>query len=114
MALDMLRVLQREPETLEIVIEELSSAVGGDRHLVAQLERVQAILQDPRQLDQRARALTESLATLAAGTILRAHAPAFVADAFIATRLAGGARQSYGQGLEQADLRAIVDRALPM
>jgi putative acyl-CoA dehydrogenase len=114
MALDMLRVLQREPETLEIVIEELSSAVGGDRHLVAQLERVQAILQDPRRLDQRARALTESLATLAAGTILRAHAPAFVADAFIATRLAGGARQSYGQGLEQADLRAIVDRALPM
>jgi putative acyl-CoA dehydrogenase len=114
MALDLLRVLQREPETLEIVLEDLSAAAGGDRHLKGQLERVQAILQEPRRLDQRARALTEALATLAAGTILRAHAPAFVADAFIATRLAGGARQTYGQGLEHADLRAIVERALPM
>jgi putative acyl-CoA dehydrogenase len=114
MALDLLRVLQREPETLEVVIEDLSAAVGSDRHLKAQLERVQAILQEPRRLDQRARSLTEALACLAAATILRAHAPAFVADAFIATRLAGGARQTYGQGLDSADTRAIVERALAM
>jgi putative acyl-CoA dehydrogenase len=50
---------------------------------------------------------------LAAGTILRAHAPTFVADAFIATRLGSSMHQTYGQGLERADTRAIVDRALP-
>jgi putative acyl-CoA dehydrogenase len=113
MALDLLRVLQREPETLEIVIEDLSSAVAGDGHLKALHAKVQGYLEDPRRLDQRARALTEALAVLAAATVLRAHAPAFVADAFIATRVAGSARLTYGQGLEQADLRAIVDRALP-
>ena len=52
-------------------------------------------------------------ATLAAGTILRAHAPAYVADAFIATRLSGSARQTYGQGLDWADTRAIIERASP-
>jgi putative acyl-CoA dehydrogenase len=113
MALDLLRVLQREPETVEIVMDDLGKAVSGDAHLKANLERVLALLHEPRKLDGRARELSEALAMLAAGTILRAHAPAAVADAFIGTRLTGPARQTYGQGLDWADTRAIVDRAFP-
>ena len=113
MALDLLRVLQREPETLEIVMDDLSAAVGSDPHLKAHLGRVQSILHEPRLLEQRARTLAEGLATLAAGTILRAHAPAYVADAFIATRLSGAPRQTYGHGLDWADTRAIIERASP-
>jgi putative acyl-CoA dehydrogenase len=112
MALDLLRVLQREPETVEIVMDDLGRAVGGDPHLKAHLVRVQALLHEPRLLDRRGRDLAEALATLAAATILRAHAPTAVADAFIGTRLSGGPRQTYGQGLDWADTRAIVDRAL--
>jgi putative acyl-CoA dehydrogenase len=113
MALDLLRVLQREPETARIVMDELAAAARGDTRLEAQQARTQAMLEEPGTLDRRARDLTESLALLAAGTILRAHAPAAVADAFIATRLSGAARHTYGQGLSGADTRAIVDRALP-
>jgi putative acyl-CoA dehydrogenase len=111
MALDLLRVMQRESDTLEIVLDDLGVAAGDDPQLKAQLERVKAILHEPRLLDRRARDLAEALALLAAGTILRAHAPSPVADAFMATRLSGGPRQIYGQGLERADTRAIVDRA---
>ena len=113
MALDVLRVLQREPETVEIVLEDLRATVGADRHLKAQLARVQGLLEEPRLLDRRGRDLAEALATLAAGTILRTHAPSPVADAFIGTRLAGAGRQTYGQGLDWADTRAIVERAFP-
>jgi putative acyl-CoA dehydrogenase len=113
MALDLLRVLQREPETAAIVMEDLAAGAGGDPHLKAQLERVQRMLHEPRLLDQRGRALTEALATLAAGAILRAHAPAFIADAFLATRLSGPPRQTYGQSLDAADTDAIVERAFP-
>jgi putative acyl-CoA dehydrogenase len=113
MALDLLRVLQREPETAAIVMEDLAAAAGGDTHLKAQLGRVQRMLHEPRFLDRRGRMLTEALATLAAGTILRAHAPALVADAFLATRLSGSARQTYGQGMDAADTDAIVGRAFP-
>jgi putative acyl-CoA dehydrogenase len=74
---------------------------------------VQKLLHEPRLLDKRARDLTEALAVLAAGTILRAHAPSAVADAFIGTRLSGAGRRTYGQGLDGADTRAIVERALP-
>jgi putative acyl-CoA dehydrogenase len=113
MALDLLRVLQREPETAAMVMDDLAAAAGGDPLLKAHLERVQRMLHEPRLLDLRGRALTEALATLAAGTILRAHAPAFVADAYLATRLSGLPRQTYGQGLDAADTRAIVERAFP-
>jgi putative acyl-CoA dehydrogenase len=113
MALDLLRVLQREPETAALVMEDLSAAAAGDSNLKAQLDRVQRMLHEPRFLDRRGRMLTESLAMLAAGTILRAHAPAFVADAFLATRLSGSPRQTYGQGLDAVDTQAIVERAFP-
>jgi putative acyl-CoA dehydrogenase len=113
MALDLLRVLQREPETAAIVLEDLATVAGGDAQLKAQLDRVQRMLHEPRALERRGRSLTEALATLAAGTILRAHAPAFVADAFIATRLSGSPRQTYGQDLEGASTRSIVERAFP-
>jgi putative acyl-CoA dehydrogenase len=113
MALDLLRVLQREPESLEIVLDELSTTVGRDKQLQPQLENVQAVLHEPRLLEQRGRSLIERLAKLAAGTILRAHAPSLVADAFIATRISSEARQTYGQGLDAVDTRAIVRRTLP-
>jgi putative acyl-CoA dehydrogenase len=112
MALDLLRVLQREPETVEIVMADLAAAVAGDAHLKAHLARVRAMLEEPRLLERRGRDLAEALALLAAGTILRAHAPATVADAFIVTRFSGTGRQTYGQGLDWADTRALVERAL--
>jgi putative acyl-CoA dehydrogenase len=113
MALDVLRVLQREPEAAASVIAELDDSVADDRALKAALARVQQMLHEPRELDVRARALVERLALVAAGAILRAHAPAAVADAFIGSRLSGDFRHTYGQGVEWADTRAIVDRTLP-
>ena len=113
MALDVLRVLQREPEAAQMVLEEVGAGAGDDAGLKAALARLQALLHAPRDLDQRARALVEGLALLAAGCILRAHAPAAVADAFITTRLSGSFRHTWGQGLERTGARTIIDRALP-
>ena len=62
MALDLLRVLQREPETVEIVMEDLAAAAGDDPHLKAHLARVQTLLHEPRLLEQRGRELAEALA----------------------------------------------------
>lgn len=111
MALDVLRVLQREPDIAETVMEELAQASAGDPHLKAAHARIMAILHEPRLLDGRARTLVEGLAVLAAGTILRAHAPAAVADAFIATRMGVLPRQTYGQGLDWAEVQRIITRA---
>lgn len=113
LALDVLRVLQREPDVAGVVMDDLCEAVGDDPHLKAAFARIESILHEPRLLDARARALVEGLAVLAAGTILRSHAPAAVADAFIATRLGSLNRQTYGQGVDWADTNAILERASP-
>ncbi|RTL72211.1 MAG: DNA alkylation response protein [Hyphomicrobiales bacterium] len=113
MALDLLRVLQREPETVEMVLEHLKGLAGNEPHLKAHYDFIQEILCEPRLLDRRGRDLAEALAVYAAGALLRAHAPAAVADAFIRTRMGGRRLQTYGQGFEKADTRAILQRALP-
>jgi len=113
MALDVLRVLQREPDIAQLVLQEIAQATSDDRRLEAALDRVASLLHEPRLLDVRARELVETLALTAAGAILRIHGHPDVADAFIATRLAGPPRQSYGQGLEFANTAAILSRVLP-
>lgn len=113
LALDVLRVLQREPDAARVVMDDLSAAVGDDPHLEAAYRRTESILHEPRLLDGRARTLVENLAVLAAGTILRTHAPAPVADAFIATRMGSLNRQTYGQGVDWADTQSILQRASP-
>jgi putative acyl-CoA dehydrogenase len=113
MVLDLLRVIQREPKTVESVMADLGAAVAGDTHLKAQLARVHCLLQEPALLERRGRELAEALALLAVATILRESAPDPVADAFLATRLGGAGRRTYGQGLDRSDTRAIVERVLP-
>lgn len=113
LALEVLRVLQREPEAAEIVMDELGKALGEDPYLKAAHARLDSILCDPRRLDLRARSLVEGLAVLAAGTILRAHGSAAVSEAFIATRMGSLTRQTYGQELDWADTAAILARASP-
>jgi putative acyl-CoA dehydrogenase len=113
MALDVARVLQREPAAVQVVMDELAAAIGDDQHLRRAHARLETMLQEPKLLDARGRTLVEALAVLAAATVLRAHAPPAVADGFIATRISGDPRQTYGQGLEHSDVRAILDRASP-
>lgn len=113
MALDVLRVLQKEPDVVEFVTEELRASCAGDPVLAAAFDRLQTVLYEPRLLDVRARQLVEGLAKLAAAAILRAQGNGAIADAFIATRVEGPARSTYGQGLEAFDLKAILARATP-
>lgn len=113
MALDVLRVLQKEPDVAELVTEELRASCAGDPVLASAFDRLQAVLYEPRLLDVRARQLVEGFAKLAAAAILRSQGNPAVADAFIATRIDGPARSTYGQGLETSDLKAILARATP-
>jgi len=112
MALDLLRVIEREPESFERVLEGLGVAAEADVSLRAEFERLRSLIKDRAQLMARGREVIEALALLAAGALLRAQAPSCVADAFLGTRFSRAGGRTYGQGLAGADTRAIVDRAL--
>jgi putative acyl-CoA dehydrogenase len=113
MGLDVLRVGERAPEMVGRVLTGLAAASRGEPMLEAGLDRVRTLFADAARNQGRARCLIELLALTTAGALLRAHAPSQVSDSFIATRLGGGFRQTYGAGLGSADTRTIAARAAP-
>jgi putative acyl-CoA dehydrogenase len=111
MALDVLRALQRTPESTEVLRAELEPARGANRRLDAFVGRLYALL-DAKPEDGQARRLTEMLALAVEGALLARFAPVAVSDAFCASRLEGwsGAFGTLPAGI---DAGAIVARAAP-
>ncbi|AKU15429.1 acyl-CoA dehydrogenase family protein [Luteipulveratus mongoliensis] len=110
-ALDALRALAKEPQTLDAYFAEVEQASGESRFDDA-LTRLKKELTSFDDLELRARRVAELMALVFQGSLLLRHAPAAVADAFCASRLArdwGGAFGTLPAGL---DLAPIIDRAL--
>jgi putative acyl-CoA dehydrogenase len=109
--LDVLRALQKEPQTRDALLAELRLARGADRRLDAALDDAEAQLAKPDEA--AARRLVESLALALEGSLLARHAPAAVSDAFCATRLSGDHGYAFGTLPAGLDLAAILARAWP-
>ncbi|MGW3307647.1 acyl-CoA dehydrogenase family protein [Streptomyces sp. NPDC001073] len=110
-ALDVLRALTREPGTAEALFAELALAQGADARLDASVSRLKDELNQATETS--ARRLVEHMALTLQASLLVRHAPAAVADAFCATRLAGDWGHSFGTLPDSADLDTILSRALP-
>ncbi len=111
-ALDALRAMGREPESVEQFFTEVELAAGADHRLDDAIATVRKELSDLDEIELRARRLVEQLALVLQGSLLVRHAPSAVADAFCATRLArdwGGALGTLPKGL---DLDAILERGM--
>jgi putative acyl-CoA dehydrogenase len=113
MALDVLRALARSPEALDAFFAEVDEASGADPRFDAFTAATRAELSDPEAIEPRARRVVERMALCLEGSLLVRHAPAAVADAFCAARLAGDAGLSYGTLPAGVDATAIVARHTP-
>ena len=113
-ALDVLRALGREPAAVEALLAEVRLAAGADRRLDAAVAELGRALADPEQVELRARATVERMALVLQGSLLVRHAPAAVADAFCAARLAGGGGLAYGTLPGRVDVDGVLARALPV
>jgi putative acyl-CoA dehydrogenase len=115
MCLDVLRALTKDPATLEAMLAELQSTAGADKRLNDYVAAIQeklsakAINGAPHStLDYAARELTEKLAlALQASLVIRHSSPA-VADAFIASRIAGQHGSAFGTLPAGANTDAII------
>jgi putative acyl-CoA dehydrogenase len=110
-ALDVLRALGSRSDALAAVTAELAVATGADPRFDAAVRRLQAELADPGDLPLRARRLAGLLACCLQAALLLQHAPAAVADAFCASRLAGDGGGVLGTLPAGTPVREIVDRA---
>ncbi|MGR2752857.1 acyl-CoA dehydrogenase family protein [Agromyces arachidis] len=114
-ALDVLRVLAREPEAFEAffaLARRASGAHPGFDLALAEAESVVAELArtDAASAASRARELTERLALVLQASLLLQHAPTVVAETFVRTRVEGGG-MLYGALPPGVDTGAILDRA---
>ena len=112
-ALDLWRAVERDPESAESLLAEIALAAGADSRLDAAAARLRAELELAADAEQRARRVAELAALCLQGSLLVRHAPAAVADAFCATRLAGEGGRSYGTLPPGIDTHEIVERHRP-
>jgi putative acyl-CoA dehydrogenase len=110
-ALDALRALARSPESLEVFFDELDLAAGADRRLDDAIARLRKDVADASEAS--ARRIAESLAVTLQGALLVRHGDPAVADAFVATRLAGDRGRAYGTLPAGARVKDILPRAIP-
>jgi len=113
MCLDLLRAMQKEPDTVPALMMELEKARGADKRYDAHVDKVQAELANPEDAELRARRVMEMLAKAVQASILVQHAPTYVADAFCASRLDVDRGREYGTLPPGVDFDAIIDRARP-
>jgi len=117
-ALDVLRVLAREPDAVAAFEAELAAASGAhavfDAHLATTRERLHRVAaMDAADAAASARGLVADLALALQASLLLRTAPAPVAELFVDARLGEGARHGhlYGDLPTGRDLTWVVERS---
>jgi putative acyl-CoA dehydrogenase len=111
MCLDVLRVIEREPETLDKVLAEVETIASVEPRLKKAVIKIKELARGVRHDQGAARTFVELLALAGAAALLASYAPNAVSDAFLATRLQGSWRNTYGAGVAHADTNDILARA---
>lgn len=107
MVMDVGRVLTREPKAIEPVLDEIRPVAAAHPLLAGFLAEIERLVVAP---EDTARYLVTRIALAVQAALLVQHAPAVVADAFIASRLGTGWGPGYGT-LRGVDFEAIIDFA---
>ena len=109
-ALDALRAMAKQPESVEAFFTELDQAAGADQRLDDAVARLRKELGDLSAIELRARRIVESMALALQGCLLVRFGPPAVADAFVASRLAGDWGVAFGTLPPGIDSSGILDR----
>lgn len=111
MALDLLRVLRRSPESYDMILENIGRHLG--RRGPRTLDVLSAAFDLVRTDEGAARIVAEQLALAAAAAELYRLGAGKLADAFVETRLAGAWRSSYGMIDGRFDAAHLLDALYP-
>jgi putative acyl-CoA dehydrogenase len=112
-ALDVLRAMDREPESVTAFIAEVEEARGSDPRLDRSVAELKKDLSNGARVEAGARRLVERMAVALEGSLLVRYGDGAVADAFCASRLGGDWGHSFGTLPEGLQLASIVQRHRP-
>lgn len=112
-ALDVIRAVTREPDSLEAWIAEVGAVRGEHAGLDSAVDNVLTELANLDQVEARARRIAAQMATCLQGSALLKFGNPDVADAFCASRLGGDWSGVFGTLPPGLNLAAIVERTTP-
>ncbi len=112
-ALDVLRAMSREPESVEAFFAELDEARGLDQRLDRAAQDLRRDLAGGADAEARARRLVERMALALQASLVLRHADPTVARMFCESRLGGAWGHSFGSLEPAADLKSVIGRHLP-
>ncbi|HYO18475.1 MAG TPA: acyl-CoA dehydrogenase family protein [Dermatophilaceae bacterium] len=119
-ALDVLRALTREPDAVAAFTAELDLARGADPRLDTAITAAESAMQaaaassDPSTAQSGARVLVEQLATTLQACLLTRFAPAYLSEAFVASRLGEAHGHTFGtlpSDLVGASADRVIERS---
>ena len=112
-ALDVLRAMDREPESVTAFLAEVDEASGSDPRLDRSVVELKIELANGAGAEAGARRLVERMAMVLEGSLLVRYGDPAVADAFCASRLGGDWGHSFGTLPQGLQLASIVQRHRP-
>ncbi len=112
-ALDTLRAMAKQPETVATFFDELDSAAGADARLDGFVGRLKGQFADTANLEHRARRIVGDMALALQGSLLVRFGHPAVADAFTASRLDADYGTVFGTLPTGLDLAPIIERCTP-
>ncbi len=111
--LDVIRTLQRSPDSMELFFLELNKTKGANKYLDAALSRLQRELRSPGKMATQARRITELLALSMQGSLMIQHNIGAHADAFCESRLGGQWGHAFGTLENSCIFGEILGRCSP-
>jgi len=111
--LDVLRAMHKTPAVVGAYFDEVARARGGNATLDRYVDALRKEFGDLHDMEYRARDVVDRMALALQAALLVQHAPAAVADAFCASRLAASGHHNYGALPRGVDCAAIIARATP-
>lgn len=113
MCLDVLRAIQRDRDSIELLFQDLASTASEDEILNHELQDLFKLFQQSsEELEFMGRSLVSRLSIVAQAVLLKRYAPDFVADAFIQTRYSAFHGRVTGMISKNMDVERLLERVL--
>lgn len=109
--LDVLRALNKEPETRDALFAELQKSAGKNLHFDAELSLLAGRFDDTATLEFRSRYVIERLALMLQASILLSSDNTKIAEAFCRSRLTGEHGLAFGTLSPDAPIDLLIKRA---
>lgn len=112
-ALDVVRVVAKEPESLAALRSELGAAGGNDPTFDRHLDETWDLVDHPVDAEAQARRMTERLAVATQAALLMERADDEIAGMFLASRVTGDHGVSFGTQAPTGGVEKVARLAVP-